>query len=96
MQYHDHDDMGVFALLGKVNASGRLLRHVNHLPSKIRREDLPLINVVQYQGPTGMLRATHRRWETRHPSYQEAVPLRTENKADIEDDAHVWDGKAEL
>jgi hypothetical protein len=96
MQCHDHDDMDIFVLLGKVNTSGRLLRHVNYPPSKIGREDLPLINVVQCQGPTGMLRASHRRWETRHPSHQEAVPLRTENKADIEDDVHVWDGKAEL
>jgi hypothetical protein len=96
MQCHDHDDMDIFVLLGEVNASGRLLRHVNYPLSKVRREDLPLINVVQYQGPTGMLRASHRRWETRHSSYQEAVPLRTENKADIEDDVHVWDSKAEL
>ena len=85
MQYRDHDDMDVFILLGKTDRNGKVLRHINYPPSKIPCEDLLMINVVQYQGATRMLQASHWKWEAKHLSYHEALPLTTESKASSDD-----------
>ena len=78
MQCNEHDDMDIFVLLGKIDKNKKLLRHVNFSPKVTALENLPLINVVQYEGPTGCLRASHRDWSPTGPSYADPVPLDAE------------------
>ena len=94
MQCHEHDDMDIFAILCKIDEKGKVLRHVNYPPEKVSREDLPLNNVVQYQGATGVIRASHRKWQAKHPSYASPIPQSSEST--IDDVSPVWDGKKEL
>lgn len=98
MEVDGHDDMDAYVLLGRVDEDGRPLRHVNW-PHKTPQEKIPLTNILQYQGATGMLRASHREWSSTLPSYAETVPL----LAVIPDQSDVglrsksqWDGKSEL
>jgi predicted acyl esterase len=94
MQCNDHDDMDIFVILCKIDENGTVLRHVNYPPDKVRRENLPLNNVVQYQGPTGVIRASHRKWLATHPSYLAPIPQDSDDTVD--DPPPVWDGKKEL
>lgn len=55
-----------------------------------------MINLAQYQGPTGMLRANHRKWEAKHHCCHEAVPLTTNTTPNSHGDTQVRDGKKEL
>lgn len=82
MQCHEHDDMDIFVILCKIDEDGKVLRHVNYQPDKVRREDLPLNNVVQYQGPTGVIRASHRKCLASHASYSAPIPQDFDNTAD--------------
>ncbi|KAK1982483.1 Alpha/Beta hydrolase protein [Colletotrichum cereale] len=58
------DDMDVFVSLRKADLSGRLLRNINipleNLGVK-EASDVPLTNPLVYLGPTGILRASHRK-----------------------------------
>lgn len=94
MQCHEHDDMDIHAILCKLDKNGKVIRHVNYPPEKIRHEELPLNNVVQYQGPTAAIRASHRKWQATHPSYSEIIPL--DSQGTVDDPSPVWDGKKEL
>ncbi|KAL4876426.1 Alpha/Beta hydrolase protein [Aspergillus karnatakaensis] len=66
MRCDDHDDMDIFLVLSKLSPSGKVMLNLNvpwkGLPvSSI--EDIPndkRTEVILYQGPTGILRASHR------------------------------------
>jgi predicted acyl esterase len=72
MSCPDHDDLDVFVILRKADKAGRVLRHCNIPFSELKAVggegidgvknplDLPLINSIQYVGPSGILRASHR------------------------------------
>lgn len=89
LQCHDHDDMDIYVLLAKIDKHGNALTHVN-FPHQTALEDLPKTNVVQYQGPTGFLRASHREWRSRGPSYAEPIPI-----GDLGSEEE-WSGEREL
>lgn len=59
----DNDDMDVFVQIRKADKSGKLLRHSNLPIPELRQpaeQDKDLVNVLQYTGPSGILRASHR------------------------------------
>ncbi|KAI1560107.1 acyl esterase, partial [Pyrenophora tritici-repentis] len=72
MSCPDHSDLDVFLILRKVDKDGRVLRHINIPFAELKAvggdgiegvEDplnLPRLNAVQYVGPSGILRASHR------------------------------------
>jgi len=93
MRCHEHDDMDVHVLLSKIDRAGNPVLHVNYSPKLIPRKKLPLINVVQYQGPTGCLRASHRDWALTGPSYADPLPSSPDLSAS---ESEEWDGKREL
>ncbi|KAL4923719.1 CocE/NonD family hydrolase [Aspergillus undulatus] len=78
MHCNEHDDMDVFLVLSKLSASGELMLNLN-IPWK----GLPVSSIAQippdkrtevilYQGPTGILRASHRAINERksmHPNW---------------------------
>ena len=90
MQCFEHNDMDIFVLLQKIDKAGKALRSVNY-PNSIPLEDLPMVNVVQYQGPFGNLRASHRLWRARGPSYEEPIPI-----PNGIGEGEVWEGDREL
>ncbi|GKZ22601.1 hypothetical protein AbraIFM66951_011484 [Aspergillus brasiliensis] len=59
VQCHELDDMDIFVILRKLDKSGKPVNHVN-FPTTKKAEELPKLNPALYQGPTGMLRASHR------------------------------------
>lgn len=59
VQCFSHDDLDIFVICRKLDIKGRALHHVN-FPTEKSAEQLPQTNVVQYNGPTGRLRASHR------------------------------------
>ncbi|KAL2831608.1 Alpha/Beta hydrolase protein [Aspergillus pseudoustus] len=66
MRSDDHDDLDVFLVLSKLSASGELMFNLN-IPWKglpvSTIADIPAdkrTEVILYQGPTGILRASHR------------------------------------
>ena len=89
LQCHDHDDMDVYALLAKIDKNGNAVTRVN-FPHQTPVEELPKTNVVQYQGPTGFLRASHRDYRSRGPSYSEPI-----NSGDQGSESE-WSGESEL
>jgi predicted acyl esterase len=95
MECDIHDDMDVFVLVGRVDQNGKTLRHVN-FPTTLKREKLPLINVIQLQGPTGQLRASHRDWDVEGPSYAEEIPVPTKIDETAVSKEKIWDGKKEI
>ena len=95
MSCTEHDDMDVFVLLSKIDKNGEPLLHVNFKPTVIPRDKLPKTNVLQYQGPTGFLRASHRDWAPAGPSYAEPQPL-GDNAVALGTSSGQWDGKREL
>ncbi|KAH7072083.1 Alpha/Beta hydrolase protein [Paraphoma chrysanthemicola] len=72
MSCPDHDDLDVFIILRKADKHGKILRQVNVPFAELKAvggegidgaanpEDVPLINPLQYIGPSGILRASHR------------------------------------
>jgi predicted acyl esterase len=60
----DHDDLDVFVQLRKADNQGTILRYCN-IPLKDLEvsnvEEVDLVNVLQYLGPTGILRGSHRK-----------------------------------
>ncbi|KAH0592484.1 hypothetical protein MHUMG1_09755 [Metarhizium humberi] len=63
MSTTDSDDMDVFVSLRKADASGKVLRNMN-IPLKdlgMTEEEVPLVNPLVYVGPSGILRASHRK-----------------------------------
>ncbi|APA08970.1 hypothetical protein sscle_04g037400 [Sclerotinia sclerotiorum 1980 UF-70] len=59
----DNDDMDVFVQIRKTDKSGKVLRHSNLPIAELCQpadQDKDLFNVLQYTGPTGILRASHR------------------------------------
>ncbi|SCV59682.1 related to cocaine esterase [Fusarium fujikuroi] len=64
MSCSDHDDMDVFVILRKADKDGNILRNYNipiqDLVGVNDQKDVALINTLQYVGPTGVLRASHR------------------------------------
>lgn len=95
MSCDTHDDMDVFVLLGRVSRSGKAQLHVN-FPVKMNPEKLPRTNVLQFQGPTALLRASHREWTLDGPSYAEVVPPPSPNQKPAPEDTRVWDGRKEF
>ncbi|KAL2832201.1 Alpha/Beta hydrolase protein [Aspergillus pseudoustus] len=59
VQCLEHNDMDIFVMLRKLGRSGQAVRHVN-FPTAQTADQLPRTNVVQYNGPTGRLRVSHR------------------------------------
>lgn len=71
----DHDDLDVFVILRKIDKSGRVLHHINIPFAELKATggdgingvedpiDLPRLNALQYVGPSGILRASHRQIE---------------------------------
>jgi predicted acyl esterase len=60
---NDHDDFDVWVQLRKVDKNGKLLQQVN-IPSKdsgLADEEVERSNPLVYLGPTGVLRASHRK-----------------------------------
>ncbi|KPI42157.1 uncharacterized protein AB675_5453 [Cyphellophora attinorum] len=57
------DDLDVFIQLRKADASGKLLQNINipleHL--ELKAEEVATVNTNKYLGPTGILRASHRK-----------------------------------
>ncbi|KAF2027042.1 hypothetical protein EK21DRAFT_72732 [Setomelanomma holmii] len=72
MSCPDHDDLDVFVILRKADAHGKVLRNVNIPFAELKAiggsgiedvtdpQDVSKINVLQYIGPSGILRASHR------------------------------------
>jgi predicted acyl esterase len=89
LQCHDHDDMDVYALLAKIDKHGNAVTRVN-FPHQTPVEELPRTNVVQYQGPTGFLRASHRDYSSHGPSYAEPIHSGDQGSGS------EWSGEAEL
>jgi len=95
MECDKHDDMDVFVLIGRVDQNGKTLRHIN-FPTTLKHEKLPLMNVIQLQGPTGYLRASHREWVVEGPSYSEEIQLATEIDEATVSKEKIWDGRKEF
>jgi hypothetical protein len=89
LQCLDHDDMDVYVLLAKIDKHGNAVSRVN-FPHRTPIEELPQTNVVQYQGPTGFLRASHRDYRSQGPSYAESIC-----GGDV-GSGKEWSGQAEL
>ncbi|KAJ4246877.1 hypothetical protein NW762_013429 [Fusarium torreyae] len=64
MSCPDHDDMDVFVILRKADRQGNVLRNINipirDLVGVQNESEVDLINSLQYVGPSGILRASHR------------------------------------
>ncbi|KAK4539777.1 hypothetical protein LTR36_010365 [Oleoguttula mirabilis] len=58
----DHDDLDIFLQLTKADSTGKQLSSLNIPLDKLAmlREDVPPVNILQYVGPTGMVRASRR------------------------------------
>jgi uncharacterized protein len=67
MSCAEADDMDVFVILRKLDSSGKPLIHKNY-PCATPVEDLPRLNPVLYQGPTGQLRLSHRATASSSPT----------------------------
>lgn len=65
MSCSEADDMDVYVIVRKLDASGRALLHINIpievLPTGTTEEDVPDLNIFKYVGPNGRLRASHRK-----------------------------------
>ncbi|RSL39576.1 hypothetical protein CEP53_013958 [Fusarium sp. AF-6] len=59
MQCHDSDDLDVFVILRKLDKDGKQVDHVNY-PCSVLLETIPKRNITFLQGPTGVIRASHR------------------------------------
>jgi predicted acyl esterase len=97
MSTTDCDDMDVFVCLCKVDAEGKVLRNIN-IPLKdlkMNAEEVPLLNSLVYIGPSGILRASHRKVdETKskphwpfHP-HDERQPVRSGEVVKLE--IEIW------
>lgn len=86
MSCPDHDDMDVFVIIRKADRDGNILRNVN-IPLKELEltavDQVEKINVLQYIGPSGILRASHRaidsklskpRWPAHVHTREDKVP----------------------
>ncbi|KAF0642366.1 hypothetical protein FPSE5266_20125 [Fusarium pseudograminearum] len=63
MSTEDSDDMDVFVSLRKADSKGNVLRNIN-IPLKdlgMEADEVPLVNSLVYTGPSGILRASHRK-----------------------------------
>ncbi|KAJ1325493.1 hypothetical protein MN608_08686 [Microdochium nivale] len=63
MSTTEADDMDVFVCLRKADASGKVLRNINIPLADLGMEadEVPLVNPLVHTGPTGILRASHRK-----------------------------------
>lgn len=59
VQCNEADDLDVFVMICKLDASGQELINVN-FPTATPARNLPRENTVLYRGPSGALRASHR------------------------------------
>ena len=96
MSCKEHEDIDVYVLLSKIGKNKEPMLHVNFKPTVIPRDKLPKTNVIQYQGPTGFLRASHRDWAPAGPSYAEPLPLGNNEFAASGKSSGQWDGTREL
>ena len=68
MSCPDHDEMDVFVILRKADATGKVLRNVN-IPLRelgiASDEEVEDVNSLKYIGPSGVLRASHRALDTK-------------------------------
>ncbi|KAI4943259.1 hypothetical protein J4E91_009458 [Alternaria rosae] len=76
MSCPDHDDLDVFVILRKIDKDGRILRNCNIPFAELKAvggdgiddivdpHELPTLNTLQYVGPSGILRASHREIES--------------------------------
>ncbi|SCO78558.1 related to cocaine esterase [Fusarium oxysporum] len=63
MSTKDSNDMDVFVCLRKADSMGNVLRNIN-IPLKdleMKADEVPLVNSLVYIGPSGILRASHRK-----------------------------------
>ncbi|KAJ5413813.1 hypothetical protein N7509_000440 [Penicillium cosmopolitanum] len=67
MSCNDHDDMDVFVQLRKADSTGKILQNINIPLSdlKMQSSEVETINCLKYLGPTGILRASHRKLDSR-------------------------------
>ncbi|KAK9437266.1 hypothetical protein VB005_08252 [Metarhizium brunneum] len=59
MSCKEKDDMDVNVIIRKIGVSGELLEHANY-PMPVPIDKIPDSNVAKFQGPNGLLRASHR------------------------------------
>lgn len=59
MSCKEKDDMDVNVMIRKIGVSGELLEHANY-PMPVPIGKIPNSNVAKFQGPNGLLRASHR------------------------------------
>jgi uncharacterized protein len=96
MSCSEHDDMDVFVILRKLSANGEVLRNINipvrDLVGIESESEVELINTLQYMGPSGVLRASHRRldpelsrphWPAHDHTREDKVPAGTVVKLEI-------------
>jgi predicted acyl esterase len=93
MSCPDHDDLDVFVMIRKADKDGKVLRNINipvadlnAVDSSIKTEaHVALVNPLQYIGPEGVLRASHRSldpilskpdWPAHDHTYERKIPLR--------------------
>jgi predicted acyl esterase len=92
MSCSDHDDLDVFVMIRKADKNGKVLRNINipvadlnAVDSSIKtNDDVALVMALQYLGPQGVLRASHRAldptlskhdWPAHDHTREEKVPL---------------------
>lgn len=66
----DSDDLDIFVQLRKADANGKLLQNIN-IPLedlKLKAEEVVTVNINKYLGPTGILRASHRKIDVENSS----------------------------
>ncbi|RDW71755.1 hypothetical protein BP5796_07789 [Coleophoma crateriformis] len=54
----EHDDMDICVQIRKISTDGIPMKHLNY-PCPVPVEEVPELNVAQYWGPQGFLRASH-------------------------------------
>lgn len=66
MSCNDHDDMDVFVQLRKADSAGKTLQNINIPLSDLQMQssEVETVNCLKYLGPTGILRASHRKLDS--------------------------------
>ncbi|KAE9366270.1 alpha/beta-hydrolase [Stipitochalara longipes BDJ] len=99
MSTNDSDDMTVFIILRKADKSGRILQHIN-IPLQdlgMSEAEVPDLNPLKYLGPTGMIRASHRRQDFTFSRPHRAVlshvdPQKVVSGQVVRLDISIWPG----
>ena len=80
----DHNDLDVFVQLRKADKDDNILRHLNMPLDALganNQDEVPTLNIAQYLGPTGMIRASRREVDpTISKSYHQSLSLLNEEK----------------